>query len=199
MTEKDKQVKELKDKIKVLEQLPGAEEQELVRKYKDDLARLQGKEIKETMSEENQDTTFEIPSMSEEEYEAAGSKFAQEGVHLSEMGMPSWDTPGKSIAFPFTIIEEGEDAGKESKISAGVSKDAVWKLKEILKAVGVSHSVINGKVTFDGMECVGKKFGSVWIKQLDKRSPEEGGKGGTYTKATGAIAIKDEVQKDEGV
>lgn len=199
MTEKDKQIQELKDKIKVLEQLPGAEEQKLVSEYKEELARLQGKEIKETMTEENQDTSFELPNMSEEEYEAAGSKFAQEGVHLSEMGMPSWDTPGKSIGFPFTIIEEGEDAGKEGKISAGVSKDAVWKLKEILKAIGVEHKVVDGKVTFDGMECVGKRFGSVWVKQVDKRTPEEGGKGGTYVKATAAVSIKTEVQKDEGV
>ena len=199
MTEKDKQIQELRDKIKVFEQLPGVEEQKLVSEYKEELARLQGKEIKETMTEENQDTTFEIPSMSEEEWDAAGSKFASEGTHLSEMGMPSWDTPGKSIAFPFVIIEDGEDAGKEGKLSAGVSKEAAWKLKEILKAIGVTHSVVNGKVTFDGLDCVGKKFGSVWVKQLDKRTPEEGGKGGYYVKATSAIAIKGAIEEDAGV
>ena len=130
-----------------------------------------------------------LPDVSPEEYEKAGSKFAQAGDHLSECGMPEWDTPGVSIKFPFTIVEEGEDEGKESKISAGVGKNALWKLKEILTALGVKCKEVNGKVAFDPMACVGKPFVSVWTTEKDSRSPEEGGKGGSYTKPTGALPV----------
>ena len=193
-TQKEIDVQDLKDKIKVLEQLPGEGEKELVGKYKKELARLEKKENKGKMEE--QDTSFELP-MTPEEYEKSGSKFAQEGAHLSEMGMPVWDTPGKSIAFPFAIIEEGEDAGKESKISAGISKDAIWKLKEILKSVDVEVAFPGGKPSFDGMACVGKKFLSLWTKHLDKRPAEEGGKGGSYTKATGALHVEAGLVEEE--
>jgi len=128
-----------------------------------------------------------IPDTTEEEYEKAGSKFAAEGAHLSECQMPDWDTPGVSIKFPFTIVE-GADKGKESKISCGVSKTALWKLKEMLTALGVSIKIgEGGKVSFDPMECVGKQFLSVWTTEVDSRPASEGGKGGTYTKPTAAL------------
>ena len=131
-----------------------------------------------------------IPQVTEEEYEKAGSKFAKEGVHLSECGMPEWDTPGVSIKFPFTIIEEGEDKGKESKVSCGVKKEALWKLKEILTALGVPIKTnAEGGVALDPMACVGKQFQSVWTTEIDSRPASEGGKGGTYTKPTAALPV----------
>lgn len=139
-----------------------------------------------------------ILDVTEEEYEKAGSKFAEVGEHLSEMGMPEWETPGLSIRFPFTIIEEGEDKGKESKLVAGVSKNALWKLKEVLKAIGVAVTVKDGKPTFDSTSCVGKQFLTVWTLQKDTRTPEEGGTGGTYSKPTGALAVGESVE-DLGV
>jgi len=131
-----------------------------------------------------------IPDVNEEEYEKAGSKFAAEGAHLSECGMPDWDTPGVSIKFPFTIVEKGDDKGKESKMSAGVGKSALWKLKEMLTALGVSIKVgEKGQVSFDPLECVGKKFLSVWTTEIDSRPASEGGKGGSYTKPTAALPV----------
>ena len=131
-----------------------------------------------------------IPGVTEEEYEKSGSKFATEGAHVSECGMPDWDTPGVSIKFPFTIIEEGEDKGKESKLSCGVGKTALWKLKEMLTALGVVTKVNDkGEVTFDPMACVGKQFQSIWTTEVDSRPASEGGKGGTYTKPTSALPL----------
>ena len=130
-----------------------------------------------------------IPGITEEEYEKAGSKFAAEGMHLSECGMPEWETPGQSIRFPFTIIE-GDDEGKESKIVAGVKKEALWKLKEMLKALGVAITTNkDGQVSFDPMDCAGKQFMSVWTIEVDSRPASEGGKGGIYTKPTSALPV----------
>lgn len=196
MATEEKQITELKDKIKVLENLPGEGEADLVKSYKKELAKLEGNKEEGTKVTEENVGNFEIP-MTQDEYEAAGSKFANEGTHVSEMGLPSWDTPGRSIAFPFTIVE-GVDAGKENKISAGVGPTAVWKLKEVLAAVGVAVKIVNGKPNFNGAECVGKKFLSVWTKEMDTRSAEEGGKGGTYTKPTSALPITAKAEKLDG-
>ena len=131
-----------------------------------------------------------IPGITEEEYEKAGSKFAAEGMHLSECGMPEWETPGQSIRFPFTIVEEGDDKGKENKIVAGVKIGAIWKLKEMLSALGVAISINKERqVSFDQEACVGKQFISVWATEIDSRTPAQGGKGGTYTKPTAALPI----------
>ena len=97
---------------------------------------------------------FILP-VTEEEYEAGGSKFiafkdekgniatsgqwknlvGQVNYRDVELGMPDWDTPGKSMKFPTTITEEGVDKGKEDKIATGVDSKSVWKLKEIHAAV----------------------------------------------------------------
>ncbi len=90
-----------------------------------------------------QEQEFILP-VTEEEYETAGSKFVTfppgakvgDSVFLDcEVGMPDWDTPGKSLKFPITITEEGADKGKEDKISTGVDSKSVWKLKEIARNV----------------------------------------------------------------
>jgi len=105
----------------------------------------------ETMADEQE---FILP-VTEDEYEAGGSKFiaftdeagnvlpsGSWSKHIGavnyrtvECGMPDWDTPGQSIKFPVTISEDGMDKGKEDKISTGVSSKSVWKLKEIHSAV----------------------------------------------------------------
>ena len=135
-----------------------------------------------------------LPDITPEEYQNAGSKFAKPGAHLSECGMPEWDTPGVSIKFPFTITEEGEDNGKENKISCGVKPTGVWKLKEMLVAIGVACKETDGKVAFDPIECVGKKFLSMWTTETDTRTAAEGGKGGSYTKPTSAFPVGTKVE-----
>lgn len=130
-----------------------------------------------------------ILGVTEEEYQSAGSKFASEGEHLSEMGMPDWKVPGKTIEFPFTIVAEGADNGKEGSYFCGIDKKAIWKIKEILDAIGVAYSLQNGKPAFKSEDCVGKQFLSVWTTQIDSRKPEEGGTGSSYTKPTSALKV----------
>ena len=140
-----------------------------------------------------------LPGVTEEDYEKSGSKFAVAGLHLSEFGMPTWDTPGISLAFPFTIVA-GNDKGKEAKISAGVSKSAVWKLKEILGSLGVAIGKDkSGNVTFDPMAVVGKQGMTLWVQQRDSRSAEEGGKGTVYTKPVSVQPIGSEPPADLGI
>ena len=131
-----------------------------------------------------------LPDVTPEEYEKAGSKFATEGNHIAECGMPEWDTPGVSIKFPFTIVgEKDPDNGKENKISCGIKKEGLWKFKEMMTAIGVEMKVKDGKPSFDPMSCVGKQFIVVWTTEVDSRPPAEGGKGGTYTKPTSALPL----------
>jgi len=169
----------------------------VIQKYRKELEELKGatEAGKNTSKEEVAhlaqitDEGF-VLDVTPEEMEKAGSKFANPGLHLSEMGMPEWETPGQSIRFPFTIVEEGPDNGKESKLVAGISPSAIWKLKEILKAVGVPYKkTADGKVAFNHMEMVGKQFMSLWTKQKDSRPVEEGGKGTEYTKPTAAYPV----------
>jgi len=128
-----------------------------------------------------------ILDVSPEEYETAGSKFARAGLRLSELGMPEWETAGQSIRFPFIIVEEGPDNMKDGKLVAGIGKAAMWKLKEILSAAGVSATkTADGKVTFDKNAVVGKQVKVLYTTEVDSRSAEEGGKGTKYTKASGA-------------
>jgi len=173
----------------------------VIQKYRKELEELKGasgaeqntkqEEVAQSMSPGGQITNEGfVLDVSPEDMEKAGSKFAAPGLHLSEMGMPEWETPGQSIRFPFTIIEEGTDNGKESKLVAGISPSALWKLKEILKAVGVPYKkTAGGKVAFNHMEMVGKQFMSLWTKQKDSRPVEEGGKGTEYTKPTAAYPV----------
>jgi len=101
---------------------------------------------------------FMLP-VTEEEYESAGSKFvtfppgAQVGASLfldCEVGMPDWDTPGKSLKFPINITEDGPDKGKEDKISTGVDSKSIWKLREI--AVRVTGEELPMKKGSDGKQ-----------------------------------------------
>jgi hypothetical protein len=125
-----------------------------------------------------------------EEFEKAGSKFAKEGNHVSEFREPFWETPGVSLSFPFTIVA-GPDTGIEGKISAGVSKSAMWKIKEILLGLGVAYTTnSNGKIVFNPSDVAGKKALTKWQTMKDTRPVEEGGKGTEYTKPVSVLKIE---------
>lgn len=136
-----------------------------------------------------------ILDVTEDEYEASTSKFAAAGEHLSEMGLPNWENKDKrTIRFPFTIIEEGPDFGKEGKIVAGTKPDSIWKFKEVQAAVGFKVEYVDRgdgvkAPKFNPAECVGKQFLSVWTEQKDSRSLDEGGTGHKYTKPESALPV----------
>lgn len=181
--------KELRDKIAKLKSMG---EDDLVAKYEKELATLSSGNAPAKASAGD----MVIP-VTEEEFEKTTSKFAQVGLHISEFGMPYWKTAGVSIAFPFTITEEGADKGKENEIAAGVKKEAVWKLREILMALGVSSKkTANGQVAFNPMDVVGKIGKTQWIEQKDTRSVEEGGKGSTYTKPVSVLPLSASAPED---
>ena len=150
-------------------------ENELAEKYQ---AELNAKKGKSGGSPASGDIVLNV---SPEDFEKATSKFAAPGLHLSVFGMPYWKTVGKSLAFPYQICE-GEDDGKEGEIFCGISKDAAWKIKEILKALSVSYKNQNGLVAFNPADVAGKKGNVLYAQVKDSRSPEEGGKGTIYTK-----------------
>ena len=183
-------VEQLKRDIEALEPLEGTAG--LVSEKKAELAKLEGSAAPPAKKKGDKDMVeegvIEFP-VSEEEWDKARSKFAKAGLHLSEMGMPYVKTAGKSIAFPFTIVEDGEDNGTDGEIFAGMTPDSIWKAKEILNAVGVPYRVVNGKVQFAPSECVSKQFMSLWVEQVDSRTAAEGGKGTKYTKPTGAVKV----------
>ena len=136
------------------------------------------------MAKESQVAEIVLDAVTEAEYETAGSKFVTfpagskvgDNLYLdAEVGMPDWDTPGKSIKFPVTIIEDGIDRGKEDKISTGVDSKGVWKLKEVTQSV--LHKDLEMKKGSDGkvhpvlkpMEYVGKKAVAHYQMQTGKK------------------------------
>jgi hypothetical protein len=189
MAPKKPTVAELEDKIKTLKSIG---EVDRAKELEAELAALTGTKQQEVEHVAETDE-FVLDQVTQDEYEHAGSKFAAVGKHLSEMGAIYWKTPNKSIAFPFTIIEDGPDNGKTGELIAGVEKKSIWKLHEVLDAIGVSMGtkVVNGikKPMFDANEIPGKQFYSDWTPQRDTRSQEEGGTGREYAKPTAAIAL----------
>jgi len=175
-------VSELKKKIAALESADP--DSSKLKAYKDELKELTGGSTAAPAG------VTEIPGISEEDFDAAGtSKFAQVGLHLSEFGLPYWKTPGMSIAFPFTIIS-GPDTGKEGEIFTGVGKTALWKLKEILTALGVEiKKTKSGNIGFDFAEVASKQAQVLWTQQIDSRPLTEGGTGGSYTKPTSVLPV----------
>jgi hypothetical protein len=144
---------------------------------------------------------FILP-VTEEEYEAGGSKFITfpPGAKVGdvqyrevECGMPDWDTPGKSLKFPISVTEEGVDKGKEEKISTGVDSKSVWKLKEIQQAVlgeplemkagadGKKHPV------FKPAEYAGKPAVGVWTMQKGYKGGDPSAEEVLYPKLTGIL------------
>ena len=166
---------QLKSKIAALESADP--DSPKLKQYKADLRKLTGSSGSGLM---------EIPGVSKEDMDAAGSKFVSlPGLYKAEFGLPYWKTPGKSFGFPFTI-SDGADEGKESELFAGATVSAVWKVKEILKALEVDYQVIKatGNVAFDPTEVAGKEGRVLFEIQKDERPEAEGGTGKSYAKPT---------------
>lgn len=137
--------------------------------------------------------TFVIPGATEEDWEKTSSQFPQAGIHLSEFGIPYEKTPGTSLAFPFTIVS-GVSESKEGIIYAGLGKDARWKLKEILNALGVEiQKTKGGGIGFDFAEVAGKQAQVIYKLEPDKRPLSEGGTGGSFPKASTVLPIGAEI------
>lgn len=157
----------------------------------------------------------------EEEYAEAGSKFITftdaKGIPVPnsqwkdfvgktnyrkvECGMPDWDTPGKSVQYPITIIEDGPDKGKEDKLSAGVDAKGVWKAKEINIAVlGKDLEMVKGA---DGKkhpniptgEYVGKQVIGVYEMLAGKKGGATDGAPVFYPKLTGFLPVNTKVEQ----
>jgi len=172
----DISIQELKDKIA---KLRGMGENDLAAKYEAELSRMEASAAPRKPIEGDI-----VLGVSANDFEKSASKFAAPGLHLSVFGMPYWKTQGKSLAFPYTIIE-GDDTDKSGEIYCGVSKEASWKIKEILTALGVAYKAVNGgnNVAFNPADAAGKQAKVLYAQVRDSRTPEEGGKGTIYTKA----------------
>ena len=169
------------EEIRILEDA-GAVEQVKVRKA--ELAKLTGNKSKEETIPMQEETEGLVIPVSPEEYERAGSnrvtfppgsKVNAERTLDLECGIPGWDTPGKSIKFPVTVTEDGSDNGKEDKLSAGITTDGVWKLKETYKAItGEDLPIVKNHPNLVPSAVAGKAAVGLWRLQ-------EGHKGGDPT------------------
>lgn len=171
----DLSIQELKDKIAKLRSMG---ENDLASKYEAELSKRSATTAARTPIEGDI-----VLGVSADDFEKSVSKFAAPGLHLSVFGMPYWKTQGKSLAFPYTIIE-GADTDKGGEIYCGVSKEASWKIKEILSAMSVAYKAVNGgnNVAFNPADVAGKQAKVLYTQVRDNRTPEEGGKGTIYTK-----------------
>ena len=118
-----------------------------------------------------------IHGVDESQYDLAGSKFIsfppgatvgaiqQRNIEVIDM---DWDTPGSSIKVDVQVTEEGADNGKKEKISFGVSPEAIWKGKDIYRAItGGEMPMVTGSDKKnhpkpDPGEVIGKKAVGVW-------------------------------------
>lgn len=113
----------------------------------------------------------------------AVSKFVEKGLRLVEFGLPEWENEAnKSVRFPFIVIEEGSENGKEGKVVTGLDKKSAWKHRQLMEAGVVIFKDKDGKASFDPNEVVGKQAKIYFREQKDTRSVEEGGTGTVYTK-----------------
>jgi len=124
-----------------------------------------------------------VLDMTSEEFEKAGSKFISfsPGDPVGklyfkniEMDMPDWDNVGISIKFPVRIVGKDVDAGKEEKLSCGVGIAAVWKLKDVLEALGVKLEMRQGAdkkkhPVFNSDDVAGKKAVGCWEIQIGSK------------------------------
>lgn len=106
-----------------------------------------------------------------------------------ELGIYDWKTPGQSLNVPVRVTEEGQDFDKEASLFPGVSKDALFRTKEIFeRALGLTVEYRIGAdkkshvVLPDPMVVAGKLAVGCWQLQVDERGAEAGGKGTKYTK-----------------
>jgi len=144
---------------------------------------------------------LEIP-VTEEEWAKGGSKFVTIPPKLKvgdtfeldiEMGIPDWDTPGKSFKFPVTVTEAGPDEGKEDKISGGALPGKTWKVQETYRAVtGGDPPLAKGK---DGIErprlipsaIAGKPAVGVWTVSQGPKGGVPGAELVLYPKLTAIL------------
>ena len=183
---KEMSVKELEDKVRRLMDAGVPDEAE---KYKAELSKRRG----------SSPAPAAAGAVTAADWAKAGSKFAREGLHLSEFWAGEWKTVNGSVAVKFKIIEEGEDYGKESEITAGIDQKSIWKFKEVCKALSIEPIFRNGILDVPAMFPLfaGKQGMTLWIKQKDIRPPEQGGKGGWFTKAVSVMPIGTTLPADE--
>lgn len=99
-----------------------------------------------------------ILDVSEQDWNEAGSKYVTippgasgqeaEGDNITllcESSLPEWKTPGKSLKWGFTVTEKGINEGKYAEMYPAVTKDGLFKTKQIAEALGAS-----GLVEFKG-------------------------------------------------
>jgi hypothetical protein len=173
-------IEELRQRIKKLEALepePGSDEYNLLQRLKKELAAKVNPAATAAPTSVTEDIDFQI---TQEEWDQARSKFANQGLHLAEFGVPDWKTPGKSIELPFTIIA-GPDKGLTSSIYVGVAGRGVGILKRFLTAMGITPTF---PITLAKLKqwVPGKKAMVLWAPAVDRRPVEEGGTGRIYTK-----------------
>jgi hypothetical protein len=131
--------------------------------------------------------------ITDDDWDAAGSKFPAVGVHPVEFGVPTWKTVNVSLQIPFTITD-GADKGKTDNLYPGVEKKSFWKFKEIIEACGLSPVKVNGVIDFmaTAQQLYGQKAKIIYTESKDTRPVSEGGTGGVYSKAAKAIPINAE-------
>jgi hypothetical protein len=126
--------------------------------------------------------------MTEDDYTKAGSKFVNAaGTYKAELGLPGWWNEPRTIAFPITIISEGDQEGKSGNFIVGTDAKSAWKIKEITKAAKVELKMVKGHPVFNPSDFVGKVIQTVWA--LDER-PEVSGK--NIYKPTTALSMATE-------
>jgi len=147
-----------------------------------------------------------ILPVNKEEYDKAVSKFITipEGlteVYLNvEVGMPDWDTPDVSVKFPVRVTDEGVDFNKEDKISAGVGKTAIWKLKTILTNLNVPVTVkAGGKVAFDPASCAGAPAVGHWVKTKGRKGGDPDAPETVYSKLMDLLPAGTSTSVEEGL
>ena len=136
---------ELKEKIT---QLEGMGEHDAAEKYKAELAQIENKGGTKTMPEEE----GLVASATQEDYEKETGDWVTIDQKIGfvdlkvEVQTPSWKTPGVSYLIPVVVTQEGIDNGKNAELYPGASTGAIWKLKQIYRAVtGEDMPFVKGK------------------------------------------------------
>jgi len=170
-------VKDLEKKIK---DLTGLGETEAAEKYQEELDSRQGKSASSS------------GGVSKDDWDKSGSKFAIEGLHKAEFYAATWKTMNVSVELGFVLNgEDDEDSGKEGQIFPGVTAKGIWQFKNACKALGIEPIFKGGVLDVNAMlpKFAGKEGMVQYITQVDTRTPEQGGKGGRYTKPVAVLAL----------
>jgi hypothetical protein len=118
-------IDELKAQIKRLSDMG---ESEAAEKYQDELNKKQSKSSSVSTS----------GGVSQDDWDAAGSKYAKEGLHKAEFYAGEWKNTNVSVLLKFVISDDNdEDNGKEGELWPGIGPSAIFRFKEICKALGI--------------------------------------------------------------